>query len=556
MNHLQILLLLKSSGAFFVSGFSILAFGVWLRFWRVGSFQVFADEIHTIQCASEKSFLWNVTHFASNDACIPYTLYNKLLLETIGLTELTLRLPAVLAGILLLGVVFWYGRKYANSAVALVATGFISVSPYFVYISREARPYSIIMLLVTWAGFILMDKKNCQRLKPLCAVSAMLALAAYFHPIVIPAVAVVWLLPVILCAGSPDLDSGWSRNYVVATMVGIGIGIITLGPAIPSFFEGMVHKGGLGKADIQTARQGLLLIHGMPVFIPIWVWILVAVGGLIGCVNGWLKQGTMVLIVVIVQLLSIHMFHPQLNEVPWVWLRYWIHVFPLVLVVFGVGISQLLKPLGKVAWVIAPCCMLMIGGYSYYHLTTGNYGISQADTYPVHPMVMMLNRMTVTEHQVPIIAFYKKMIAHLDTKSVIIESPIIYTFPLYGRYSLVHRHKIKTAGVEPGFAQMVLETNNNFTFQTIFRPNQLDVSNKPVYWIHHYNIKKELSDWLAVAESDPYARFQLESVDFLMKNPLVDNLFGTDEVLERFTPPGGKLIYQDDFVKLFQISTI
>lgn len=542
--------------AFFVSCLSILAFGAWLRFWRVGSFQVFADEIHTLWFASEKSFLWNATHFASNDACIPYTLYNKLLLETIGLTELTLRLPAVLAGILLLGVVFWYGRKYANSAVALVATGFLSVSPYFVYIAREARPYAITMLLVTWAGFILMDKKNGQRLMPLCASSIMLALAIYFHPVVFPSAAVIWFSPVILGIWSSGPSKHWIRNYGVATMVGVGIGAITLGPALPSFIEGMNHKAAIGNADIQTVRDGLLLIHAMPVFVPVWVWFLTVAGGLFGCLRGWVRQAAIVLIVVSVQILAIHLVNPHLDQIPWVWLRYWIHVFPLLIVFWGIGISRLLKPFDKASWIILPCCLLMLGGYGYYHVTKGNYCISRADTYPVHPMVMMLNRMTVTERQVPIIAFYKKTIAYLDTKSVIIESPRIYTFPLYGRYSLVHHHEIKTAGVGSGFAQMLLETNNNFTFQTIFRPNQLDEANKPVYWIHHYNIKKELSDWLAVAESDPYARVQLESVDFLMKTPMVENLFGTDEALERFTPPGGKLVYQDEYVKLFQIDTI
>lgn len=545
------------SGIFSVSTFIVVfSIGIWLRCRRIGSVQIFADEIHTLRFASEKSFLWNATHFTSSDACIPYTLYNKLLLETTGLTELTLRLPAVLAGILLLGVVFWYGRKYANSTVALVATGFLSVSPYFVYIAREARPYAIIMLLVTWAGFILMDKKNGQRLIPLCAASIMLALAVYFHPVVLPAAAVIWFSPVILGVRSPDLNKCWIRNYGVATMVGIGISAITLGPALPSFFEGMSHKAAIGKADIQTVRDGLLLIHAMPVFVPVWVWFLTVAGGLLGCLRGWARQGTIVLIVVSVQILAIHVVNPRLDQISWVWLRYWIHVFPLLIVFWGIGISRLLKPFDKATWIILPCCLLMLGGYGYYHVIKGNYCISRTDTYPVHPMVMMLNQTTITHDQVPARTFYKKMIAHLDKKSIIIESPRIYTFPLYGRYSPIHHHNIKTAGVPPGFAQRTLEKNNNFKFETVFRPGRVDLSGQPIYWIHHYNIKQELAQWLAVARSDPYASSQLASADFLMKKPFVDGLFGTNEILERFLPPGGKLIYQDDFVKLFQIDSI
>ena len=189
------------------------AIGIWLRFRCIGSVQIFADELHTLRFASEKSFLWNATHFTSSDACIPYTLYNKLLLETTGLTELTLRLPAVLAGTLLLCVVFWYGRKYAGSAVASLVTGFFAVSPYVVYIAREARPYAVIMLLITWSGFILMDRDNGRRLIPLTVASGMLALAIYFQPVVFPSVAVLWLSPLVLCAGSTEINGGVGTIY-------------------------------------------------------------------------------------------------------------------------------------------------------------------------------------------------------------------------------------------------------------------------------------------------------------------------------------------------------
>jgi len=543
-----------ASRIFFLFTLIVFGAGIWLRCQRIGAVQIFADELHTLRFASEKSFLWNFTHYTPSDACIPYTIYNKLLLETTGITEFTLRLPSVLAGIVLLSIVFWYGRKYANSALALGVTGFLSVSPYFVYIAREARPYAIIMLLFTWAGFILMDKVNCQRAIPMCAASIMLALAVYFHPVVLPAAAVIWCSPVILNIRSPDLHKHWIRNYCVATLVGMGICVITLGPALPTFFEGMSHKASTGMADIRTARDGLLLIHAMPVFVPLWVWFLVVAGGFIGCLRGWGRQGIIVLLTVSAQILAIHLFNPRLDQIPWVWLRYWIHVFPLLIVFWGGGVCRLLKPFDKATWILVSCCLLILGAYGCYHVTKRNYCISVTETYPIHPMVMMLNQISIPYDQIPVRRFYEKIIAKLDKKSIIIESPRIYTFPLYGRYSPIHHHNIKTAGISSGFAQRMFEKNNNFKFKTVFRPTKVDLSGESVYWIHHYNIKQELTQWLALSMSDPYASSQLASADFLMEKPFVDELFGADKILERFSPPGGKLIYQDDFVKLFQIN--
>jgi uncharacterized membrane protein len=65
----------------------------------------------------------------------------------LGESEFSLRLPGALAGSALAPCVYFFLRKRFESSVALVAGVLAAVSPYAVFYSREARPYSLSMLL-------------------------------------------------------------------------------------------------------------------------------------------------------------------------------------------------------------------------------------------------------------------------------------------------------------------------------------------------------------------------------------------------------------------------
>lgn len=65
-----------------------------------------------------------------------------------------LRLPAVLFGLLAILAVYWLGRVAASAPVGLLAAALAAVSPYAVYLSQEARHYSL-PLALSAAGFAL-----------------------------------------------------------------------------------------------------------------------------------------------------------------------------------------------------------------------------------------------------------------------------------------------------------------------------------------------------------------------------------------------------------------
>ncbi|MBI4099941.1 glycosyltransferase family 39 protein [Candidatus Microgenomates bacterium] len=98
---------------------------------------------------------WGIlTKFSPGDVHPPlYYLVLKLWTDLFGYSEISLRAPSVIAGILTVLLVVKIGEKLFNRPVGLLAGLFLAVNPLAVYYSQEARMYSLVTLAVTIAVF-------------------------------------------------------------------------------------------------------------------------------------------------------------------------------------------------------------------------------------------------------------------------------------------------------------------------------------------------------------------------------------------------------------------
>lgn len=71
-----------------------------------------------------------------------------LLVHTIGRSELAVRLPSVVAGVLLIVALYWAVRRWTgNTWLALLAAWLVAIDPQSTYFGTEARPYALVQLL-------------------------------------------------------------------------------------------------------------------------------------------------------------------------------------------------------------------------------------------------------------------------------------------------------------------------------------------------------------------------------------------------------------------------
>ncbi len=533
--------------------FSLVFFmvGIFLRCWRIGQIQIFGDEIHTLKCAAQKSFYWIATHFETNDACIPYTLYNKFFLVTTGLTEWIMRLPVLISGILLILVCFVLIKRHANPVLAIFVVGFMSLSPYLVYLSREARPYAVTTFLFTVVclNLIVWRKYRCPNLLNFSAV--ILAFGVYLHPIIIPSAFTIWLYPlaVILHDGSGTVGR---KNYVLASTIGLIFSVFFLGPPFFSLLDGFFQKAAEGSANIATATDGLVLLHGLPIRIPLWVWISGFCIGSIGLFKKSKIEAVFLIKLLVVQMSVIYFVQPNLAEIPWVWIRYWIHLFPILLIGFCIGIREIF-PKYKIPMrpeIIAMVLLLVI--YGIWHASEGNYNIEKYNCYPVHPMnLMMPAGKKIINDVAPLSPFYKKKVLNLPEKARLVESPRLYSFPLYGLYSRIHGKNILTAGAGNGFGQKLFENHSGFCFSSIWN-EKLRSKTIDTFWIHHKNIKEEMGLAFKKAMNISFLQPQISRFG-IFSTRFLDLQFGENDALNSFAPENAHLIYEDNWIKLYKL---
>ncbi|MEX2174831.1 MAG: glycosyltransferase family 39 protein, partial [Pirellulaceae bacterium] len=120
--------------------------GGWMRV-RQARESLWLDELHTAWCALGS--LAEVAPRATIGNQSPLFFWLQwLLVQLLGASELTLRLPSIVAGTLLPAALFFVTRRGTESAwCGLVAAALVVVDPLSIFFATEARPYALIQLL-------------------------------------------------------------------------------------------------------------------------------------------------------------------------------------------------------------------------------------------------------------------------------------------------------------------------------------------------------------------------------------------------------------------------
>src|SRR6478752_5310680 len=116
-----------------------------LRLWQARE-SLWLDELHTAWCA--EGALGEVTSRAAIGNQSPFFFWLEwLLIWVMGPSELSLRLPSILAGSLLPVAVFWLAARWASSGAGLLAAGLVAIDPQTIFYATEARPSALVQLL-------------------------------------------------------------------------------------------------------------------------------------------------------------------------------------------------------------------------------------------------------------------------------------------------------------------------------------------------------------------------------------------------------------------------
>jgi len=149
--------------AWSLAGLPVLLFAsLLLRLYRLGVHDFWFDEVYSAAYAFSPWSHWNAP------------LYWDLLhfwIKIAGISEISLRLPSVLFGLLSTAAVFFLGEKLFNRKTAFLAAVLITLSPFQIWYAQEARDYGMVVFLGILSSYVLFTEAPRNRFRGWLAFS-------------------------------------------------------------------------------------------------------------------------------------------------------------------------------------------------------------------------------------------------------------------------------------------------------------------------------------------------------------------------------------------------
>lgn len=324
------------------------ALGAFLRIYLLPDQIILDDEMHALHALANHSYLFIYTHFFPQDISTPLALIYKATGDIIGLNEITMRLPTLLAGIAIIAVLPVFVKSVLNPGSALICAYLLAISPILINYSRIARPYSIVVFLVIVSifSFYRWLVENKKRWALSFVIFSILSI--YFHFLSAPAIfasAAFGLLKSI-CRSKNARENTQALNILImAGIIVVGTGIL-VSAQIWNSIGFLIGKSGAGHLGFSMIKHGLILMLGSGNSVLVFLIIAGVLAGVVIVFNKNREFAIFLILVIAIQALSIMLIRPSKVQYGHVFARYNLWSVPLLLLFLSVTLNSIKLPSG------------------------------------------------------------------------------------------------------------------------------------------------------------------------------------------------------------------
>ncbi|MDP2344024.1 MAG: glycosyltransferase family 39 protein [Deltaproteobacteria bacterium] len=201
-------------GAAFIAATALIAFGAWVRFVGLGTIEFWADEAD-----------WAIRAEMGTGTFIRPLGYLWLAQQLVDLhnSELMLRLPSFVAGVVQLPLFFLLLKRLVVPSIAVMATAVLAVHPVAVGMSKEFKPYALEACLHTALLLLVVALMASPTRRAVVALGAFAAAAPLLSWSIVFAYPGAFLVT--------GLQSLWQRRRTdfVVVVAGAGCAVVVLG---------------------------------------------------------------------------------------------------------------------------------------------------------------------------------------------------------------------------------------------------------------------------------------------------------------------------------------
>jgi 4-amino-4-deoxy-L-arabinose transferase-like glycosyltransferase len=233
--------------------------------------------------------------------------------QVFGSSDVALRLPSLVAGVLLVPAVYVTAEKLFDRRVGLIAAVVVAIGPGFVWLSGVAQPGAVAALLTTISVLALMMAVDDGRLFRWVLFGGATALLLWSHQLAIVTVAALHVAAGLVVWRRRQQVTGWLASLAISAA---------------ALFALLVYRGGLGRADVLppfeyvtdgapgagrsvfglagTALSGLLGFHPSDVtsrLLALWPLCMVAAFVLLG--RSWSRRASLVAVLAVTPLVAL-----------------------------------------------------------------------------------------------------------------------------------------------------------------------------------------------------------------------------------------------------------
>jgi uncharacterized membrane protein len=288
---------------------AIVLVGAYLRLTALRRQSLWFDEIDVVVRAQRPLDQVLRTFVAAGENGPLYNILLALWVRVAGISEIAVRLPSAVAGVLAIPLIYLLGRRLAGANVGLLAAGLLSISPYHIWYSQEAKMYTMVVLLGLVSSMTLVEalERNDRLWWAAYAIST--SLMFYTHVATVLVFGAQTLYVLATYRHWRGRERGWLVAAAVLTvpyipvalwaLKVIGGGVATWQPDV-GFWEA-VHilgvKFAVNRSDADIERRGailyaLLAVTGVAVLVcrrrPARWWLLLTVLVLGPVIGLWL----------------------------------------------------------------------------------------------------------------------------------------------------------------------------------------------------------------------------------------------------------------------------
>jgi len=235
--------------------------GTALRLDQIREQIVLDDEWHALHAILRFGYGRILTHFGWTDVCIPLAVYDKAVAGTVGLSEMWMRLPVLLAGVGSLLVLPLMLRAWVGSRASASMAWLLAISPLHVFFSRYARPYAISLFLVMVGALALAHWWEDGRARGTALIAGGFVLGPYFHLSALPVVGAG--LGLGLAGAARRAGGGRPPREVLRLGAAVAGGLaILVGLPLAVDHAALAYKAGRGTLGVPVAAGALELMAG------------------------------------------------------------------------------------------------------------------------------------------------------------------------------------------------------------------------------------------------------------------------------------------------------